>query len=1062
MNKKTGWSSGSRIRKYEELDFIYSGTTGFSCELSGMVDLYHLFNSGINESGYGDKANIKTILTQAGYAVLSQIVNSLTFALKCYLQVMVVVSTFESVTSSAGGSSKFQGRTSESAGLDSSGSGSGIYVVLNILVYFLEESFNEWIDSKIGGDDYFLDESNTHWRCVVLQIFSRVVCIILGAGLTVCFKLIKSGGLAAGAGLALLPVFFIVIPCIVDAIVYALTTPLYKLSAMNYDKMALCGDEWLVYGNEAIEDEVRASENFSSDKKYTLTEETAPSGFYAIEKGTLPIYNYPVKGPFYGSYKFLLDQCFSERNVAACKEVFKAVGVYSGTVGTRTVLDTLYDMKYRPYREYVYGGMEFANNGCIDPRAERTSYKLGTDRVIDSSVSVTTISRRSQLYYFKGSDSTNFACERFAESNDKEFREAYDCCLKASQDKICIRKQVSTTTSYNMCSKEDSPSDCTLTPYVGDDTSIFRFNYSGTKINTFATDIKTEIENIKTQDSSAWSGIQTEENKEDNDGDGVADGVATTDEASVIAATTPSSSQVSQVTGSLSKYDALLTDSNIEFIIKKSIFSDNRYCIESYNMCPYNFALKGGTEVYGNEFVDYSKSIKVKSDLSGEDTDNAVVIEKNKKNNCMYYEADSEGEGRGVKYCPGRCFEQSTSQEKEGEFLNCYGRPSNFCQVDRHCVSFVPLLEDEYNRRNPYLDKACMNFVGSTHNFYGYMPRPGYRHSRDVGGRNIIAPFVECFVETFKNMLLNEAGHTECGTPSEIPGNDVREEACPESGVFFLRGDELNSNIFPYPFIKMKDKLERTVKALAAISIVLYGLKLVITTREQGKLDAKALNEMMMKIFTLVFVLYISMSNNWIRPIFKMVLGSYNLISNMAMQIVYGIPDPNVSPYDSPEFPGCYFFKSEQIRNNYDAYGDKVYVALFDTLDCKIAFYMGIFGENVLEPPIVALVIASIFSFGLVIILVFPFIVLFIALILMCIKVAFAFIMSSMRCVVLLFATPIVAPMLLFDKTKAIFKKWAGTIFGLLFSCTFLLMGTGVFFMIFDKYYAGDVKFIGK
>ncbi len=81
------------------------------------------------------------------------------------------------------------------------------------------------------------------------------------------------------------------------------------------------------------------------------------------------------------------------------------------------------------YREYIYGGKEYEDNGCKNPwsKAERMT-RLGYDS-------------DNQRYYVKGSGAApSFACYRFLSSNpnDKEAMEAFECCKKRSQSTLCI------------------------------------------------------------------------------------------------------------------------------------------------------------------------------------------------------------------------------------------------------------------------------------------------------------------------------------------------------------------------------------------------------------------------------------------------------------------------------------------------------------------------------------------------------------------------------------------------------------------------------------------------
>lgn len=97
------------------------------------------------------------------------------------------------------------------------------------------------------------------------------------------------------------------------------------------------------------------------------------------------------------------------------------------------------DITNKNYREYIYGGKEMEDDGdnqCGNPStwddAKRKQILGYTDN--------------KQRYYMTGSGNTsNYACYRFLASDqtDKGAQEAYDCCLKRSQNTLCIESRAS-------------------------------------------------------------------------------------------------------------------------------------------------------------------------------------------------------------------------------------------------------------------------------------------------------------------------------------------------------------------------------------------------------------------------------------------------------------------------------------------------------------------------------------------------------------------------------------------------------------------------------------------
>ncbi len=93
--------------------------------------------------------------------------------------------------------------------------------------------------------------------------------------------------------------------------------------------------------------------------------------------------------------------------------------------------------KNKAYREYIFGGMEYEDNGsnsCSNPWSE------------DERMKILGYKSSNQRYYFTGSgegSTPNFACYRFlqrtaSDPTGVQAQEAYDCCVNRSQDILCV------------------------------------------------------------------------------------------------------------------------------------------------------------------------------------------------------------------------------------------------------------------------------------------------------------------------------------------------------------------------------------------------------------------------------------------------------------------------------------------------------------------------------------------------------------------------------------------------------------------------------------------------
>ena len=169
----------------------------------------------------------------------------------------------------------------------------------------------------------------------------------------------------------------------------------YGIASNRSKRVELCGYDWTVWGVESMISDEKSSE-------YSLE----PGKFLDTNARDVFKRAGPVKGMYKGSYSKFVYDCINDVN--KCPSDVRAARK-----------ETNFSMKDKLFREYIYQGEEFKYAGCIDPREERETYDVGGSE---------------QLYYFRGTDGTNFACDRFA--NDKA---SYNCCIKASKQVGCIR-----------------------------------------------------------------------------------------------------------------------------------------------------------------------------------------------------------------------------------------------------------------------------------------------------------------------------------------------------------------------------------------------------------------------------------------------------------------------------------------------------------------------------------------------------------------------------------------------------------------------------------------------
>ena len=963
-------------------DFFYSKTDGFSCVAGPLVTKTGKTDA---DSAYG-LASITDTTLEMTFVSLVEIIF---FPILCWV-------SFKSVFSVASGNTI----------------GGSLGIIVSIVGYSVMEYIIELV---IGEDDYNVDPNNTTPQCLVLYWSTFAMCGILYAISQIDTKRKKSNKGGSSSGKSKLTMankiqILANISAAFFAIKEAVGNTFYKKAKDDFYDLALCGDEWLTYGSMEMQE--KYEDEGTDYRRIAFNDITHLASFI-------------TRGDFQGSYKYELDRCFNKKIASACQKVISSDE--SLALSTSDDVDNFANERYRAFREFTYGGMEYAYSGCKDPRPERKNY-LGVRGSMPGGKS-TPDNGMSQLYYFRGNQAANFACDRFLTEGSDEYMEAYKCCLEASQRLICIRenKDNSYTTTYAtvnkfngsneanyvMCDVNSSDGSCSI------HTHNMLLGFAVSALESACSTVKGVVDFALTLFSLDELGVNV-----------------STDFCDVGSA--------QDITSNLYK---------TSFKIVKSEASDghtDKYCVETYNLCPYNFKLLGGSEEVGKDFTPtqstgntveqddegvWRKSTDTPFDI-GADTEISAELE---KLNCQYDEDGNE-------ICYGACY----SIDKESDIASCFNKPSNFCQLDRHCTYINRIYEVDQKDVSPYVSRACMNFVGSSHNFKSYENVYDSKQSR-----GFTAPIVECVVETFRNVLLNRAGHTKCILDNDISYDN---KTC-YSGTVYVEGEDLEQYGYESPFAKLQRLVIEIVKVILAIAVVLFGFRIII--KNEG-FDPQSISKF---VITAALVSYFSLTTAWTKHVFNGIFTVSNYIVELSLKVMdindYKSAD-GTSIYTNANYPGCYFFEHDEIPNNYENYGDKSYLAIFDTLDCKLSRYFGYTANDLISaPPIVSLFIAGVFSLGFSILTIIPFIIIATAVTFFFIKIAYQFIFVSLKLTIMLFMAPIMVPLVLLKQTDGIFKRWVENIISTLFEPMFLILSTMLFIIVFDKYFIGDAKFYG-
>ncbi|MFC1659512.1 type IV secretion system protein [Pseudomonadota bacterium] len=442
----------------------------------------------------------------------------------------------------------------------------------------------------------------------------------------------------------------------------------------------------------------------------------------------------------------------------------------------------------------------------------------------------------------------------------------------------------------------------------------------------------------------------------------------------------------------------------------------NKLCVSTTNLCPFNHHLGGGSR----EMERY--------------------CEKNEAN------------------C--RCVSE------EGVARGCYSGVKNFCQFNKHCT-FIP-NKPPYKPQpeiSPYFDRACIDFIGSSQNIpvsqsgglFSSLTTADEesfdRYSPDfklsITYQGFTAPIVECVKETIENIFKNEAGHSKCFNPNEIPHNEI----CLSGNYFYQQGQDLSevSGAFSKgAFSFIQSRLKIVVRLIIIFAITLFGAKTII---QAGGVERKTVMMLLVKI---ALIYYFVTGNAWKDVFFDGVYGASSSIGTIVMK-VGSFQATQLDEEEPARLDGCQF---DRARNsNYSRYGDRTYLSIFDTIDCKIIKYLGMDDKGIANLFIFAL--STIFIGPLGIIIFFGSIIFALFLISFIIKTTYIFLVSFIAISVMIYLSPVIIPLVLFEKTRGIFDSAVKNTLSFILQPVILYAYVGIFLTLLDGVVTGDAVYNG-
>ncbi len=641
-------------------------------------------------------------------------------------------------------------------------------------------------------------------------------------------------------------------------------------------------------------------------------------------------------------------------------------------------------MSQKEYREYIYQGFEmedFGDKACPDVTRE---YDKNND---GGKININNKDYPTQRYYMRGTDAGNYACERFNKKlvkNDRldnqtphgplsvkraqEYDYAYQCCINRSRNTACIERK--------LCKSGAFVSNCV----DKDIATVHKFCSGGEhcKLNY-------------------GSNLDCNNNRK----------FCTTEQApdQPVKLNCKSISTGCDVEGGGKR-----STTNAEFSLD---YTDNNrmICVSSYDKCPYNFNIGGGSETcnYYKDGITSGSSFK---------QINLSDIEK------------------------GECEGKSEIRKADCSFNDKAGKCENYCQQLNHCVILAANTHiNENTISSPYFSNACFDFIGDSKNSYGY-------DTGIIAGsqKHFTAPIAQCIRETLENVFNNKAGHTRCATVGEYPDAQGR---CFTDHYVYKKG--FNVDYQRSFFVYIQDNIRDIIKLIITVSVILQGMKILLT----GK--PVKLPEMFVYVVKIALVLFFVTSNAWQGFFFEGVYNASTTIANIVTNI-------RTSPSESKQ-DGCQFGSitaSDGKKTVVSSYPQgKEYIAIFDTLDCKIARYLG-FGPSATVATVAKLVLASYFTGPIGIYFAILTMIFGIFMIIIAIRTLHIFLTSAFAIILMIYVSPITITAALFKKTEGIFNKWFPQLISFTLQPVILFAYIGFLITIFETLVTGSATFSGK
>lgn len=259
-------------------------------------------------------------------------------------------------------------------------------------------------------------------------------------------------------------------------------------------------------------------------------------------------------------------------------------------------------------------------------------------------------------------------------------------------------------------------------------------------------------------------------------------------------------------------------------------------------------------------------------------------------------------------------------------------------------------------------------------------------------------------------------------------------------------------------FVTLKDSLRKAITAALTLYVIFFGIKVVLGQEVPEK------GEVFMFIIKMILVMYFSIGDGIVNDLYPALMGAAQSFA----QIIF----------ESSGAAGlCDYTPTGLATSGMTPYpAGHEDMALWDALDCRILYYMGIYNTAVIDlitragsdiaalgilavlcPPIFAVLLPLLLGLQLL-----PFIMMIIFAILLlsvAVYVVHTYLIAIVTITLIVFLAPLFIPMALFKVTKTYYDNWLRVLLSFTLQPMVLFSFLGLMMSVMDKIYYGTCTF---